>query len=77
MVNGTYAEKTVESNKEIVPYLIRVTGQVNIYKDEKATEVVGVAKSGVYTIVEGKCGLGLLKSKAGWIKIGAVKKIEG
>lgn len=77
MVNGTYVEKTVESNKEIVHYLIRVTGQVNIYKDEKANEVVGVAKSGVYTIVEEKCGLGLLKSKAGWIKLGTVKKIEG
>lgn len=77
MVNGTYVEKVVESNKEIVPYLIRVNGQVNIYKDEKANEVVGVAKSGVYTIVEEKCGLGLLKSKAGWIKLGEVKKLEG
>ena len=77
MVKGTYVEKVVESNKEIVPYLIRVTGQVNIYKDEKANEVVGVAKSGVYTIVEEKCGLGLLKSKWGWIKLGEVKKIAG
>lgn len=83
MVNGTYVEKVVESNKEIVqnkeivPYLIRVTGQTNIYKDEKANEVVGVAKPGVYTIVEEKCGLGLLKSKWGWIKLGEVKKIAG
>lgn len=77
MVNGTYVEKDVESNKEIVPYLIRVNGQVSIYRDAKANEVVGVAKSGVYTIVEEKCGLGLLKSKWGWIKLGEVKKIAG
>lgn len=77
MINRPFIEKPVETNKEIVPYLIRVTGQVSIYRDAKATEVVGVAKSGVYTIVEEKCGLGLLKSKWGWIKLGEVKKIAG
>lgn len=77
LVKGTYGENKVENKEGFKPYLVKVLSATQIYKDESAKKVVGEAKAGVYTIIKEANGLGLLKSKAGWIKLGREVKTAG
>lgn len=55
------------------PYLVQVTNETFIYKDDFKT-IVDKCEKGVYTIIKEKNGYGLLKSKVGWIKLNTATK---
>lgn len=57
-----------------VPYLIKVIKPAPIYKNDLKT-MKDKCFQGVYTIIEEKNGFGLLKSKAGWIKLNTVTRV--
>lgn len=66
------------SEKEFVPYLVRVTASgLNIRAGAGTGYKINgcITDKGVYTIVEVKGNWGLLKSKAGWICLDYTKKI--
>lgn len=75
--NGTPAVNTpsVAPVSMAVNYRIKVYQPINVYSDANKGKVNMVVKSGVYTIVEERGNMGLLKSKAGWIDLGTVNKL--
>jgi len=78
MGKGAVTTPPKAENPVQVGYKVKVTASVlNIRKDAGASyPLMGrITNKGVYTIVEEKNGWGKLKSGAGWIHLGYVKKL--
>lgn len=70
--------KLINNVEYFKPYLVRVkTSGVAIKKTaSKTSRCVKECPVGTYTIVEEKNGYGLLKSRAGWVKLSSVEVVK-